>query len=204
MSFVGKLLGKVTGAQDAADAASRAGDIQSAAYKEGIAEQRRQFDALQELLKPYIQASQGSLGAQQRLIGLGTPEEQAAEIAKLETSPMMQALTRKGENAILQNASATGGLRGGNVQAALAQFRPQMLAQMIESQYGKYGGLTGLGANAAVGQGTQGMGMASNIGNLFGQIGAAQAGGTLAQGGVARQGISDIAKIAGMFMGGGF
>lgn len=201
MSFIGKAIGKITGASDAAKAAERASGQQVEAYQAGIDEQRRQFDALQALLKPYIEGGTGAFQAQQQLIGLGTPEEQAAAIAQLEQSPMMRALTQKGENAILQNASATGGLRGGNTQAALAQFRPQMLAQLIENQYGRLGGLSTLGANAAVGQGSQGVAMAGNVGNLLGQIGAARAGGTIARGNVARQGFNDLTNIAGMASG---
>lgn len=203
MSFIGKAIGKITGASDAAKAAERASGQQVEAYQAGIDEQRRQFDALQALLKPYIEGGTGAFQAQQQLIGLGTPEEQAAAIAQLEQSPMMRALTQKGENAILQNASATGGLRGGNTAAALAQFRPQMLAQMIENQYGRLGGLSTLGANAAVGQGSQGMAMAGNIGNLLGEIGSARSGATIARGNVARQGFSDLMSIIGLASGAG-
>ena len=203
MSFIGKAIGKITGASDAAKAAERASGQQVEAYQAGIDEQRRQFDALQELLKPYIEGGTGAFQAQQQLIGLGTPEEQAAAISQLEQSPMMKALVQKGENALLQNASATGGLRGGNTAAALAQFRPQMLAQMIENQYGRLGGLSTLGANAAVGQGSQGMAMAGNIGNLLGEIGSARSGATIARGNVARQGFGDLLSIIGLASGAG-
>ncbi len=54
-------------------------------------------------------------------------EAQQGAISGLEGSPIFQALARQGEDAILQNASATGGLRGGNVQGALGQFRPAAL-----------------------------------------------------------------------------
>ncbi|WP_449405980.1 hypothetical protein [Massilia phosphatilytica] len=37
-------------------------------------------------------------------------------------APRFQALQQQGNDAILANASATGGLRGGNVQGALGQF----------------------------------------------------------------------------------
>lgn len=201
MSFIGNVLGSITGARSAAKAAERASGQQVAASEAAIEEQRRQFDALQELLKPFVEGGQSAFGAQQQLIGLGTPEEQAAAIAQLEQSPMMRALTQKGENAILQTASATGGLRGGNTAAALAQFRPQMLAQLIENQYGRLGGLSSLGANAAVGQGNAGMNMAGNIGNLLEQIGAARSGATMARGNVASQGFGAGLGIAGLLGG---
>ena len=57
-------------------------------------------------------------------------------------------MVQQGQDAILQNASAIGGLRGGNTQAALAQFRPALLSQLIAEQYNRLGGLSSLGQNA--------------------------------------------------------
>lgn len=205
MGFLGGVIGAVgsiVGGRQERKAISRASDQQAAAYEMGIEEQRRQFDALQELLKPYVTGGQTAFREQQKLLGLGTPEEQAAAIAQLEQSPMMKALVQKGENALLQNASATGGLRGGNTAAALAQFRPQMLAQLIEGQFSKLGGLSSLGANSAAMQGNTGMNMASNIGNLLGQIGSARSGATLSRSASSRQGISDLLGLAGNVVGG--
>ena len=91
-------------------------------------------------------------------------------------------MTQQGETAILQNASATGGLRGGNTQAALAQFRPQLLAQLIESQYSKLGGLVSIGQNAASGTGNAGQNSSNQIINALQQQGAASAGAALASG----------------------
>jgi len=162
-----------------ADAASEAAGAQSGAAQAGIDEQRRQFDEMQRLLAPYVQAGQPALAGMQNLIGLGGAEAQQQAIAGIEQSPLLQALTRQGEEAILQRASATGGLRGGNVQAALAQFRPQMLQQALEQQYSRLGGLTSLGQQSAARVGTAGMETGVNVGNLLQQQGAARAGGAL-------------------------
>jgi len=113
-----------------ADAAQSAAQTQAGASEAGIAEQRRQFDTVQKLLEPYVTGGAEAFKQQQALIGAQGPEAQRAAIAALEQGPAVQALTQQGENALLQRASATGGLRGGNVQAALAQFRPQMLNQL--------------------------------------------------------------------------
>ena len=117
-----------------ADAASSAAAAQTQASDAGIAEQRRQFDVVQKLLEPYVTGGTKAFEQQQALVGVQGPEAQRAAIAALEQGPAFQALTQQGENAILQQASATGGLRGGNIQAALAQFRPQLLSQLIEQQ----------------------------------------------------------------------
>ena len=172
---------QLVGGMMQADAASSASGQQAAASTAGIAEQRRQFDALQNLLKPYVSAGGPALQAQQAMLGLSGPEAEAAQIASAQMSPTFQALLSQGENSLLQNASATGGLRGGNTQAALAQFRPQLLAQMLEDRYSKFGGLTSLGQNSAAGVGAAGMQSGSNIAQLMAERGAAQAGGTLGQ-----------------------
>lgn len=180
--------------QSAAEAAAGA---QTAASEAGIAEQRRQFDAVQALLKPYIEAGTGALGAQQNLIGLGGAAKQREAIAGLEQSPQFQMLQKQGENALLQQASATGGLRGGNIQAALAQFRPQLLSQMIESQYGKLSGLTGIGQASATGQAAAAQQQGSAIAALLGQQGAAQAGSALAAGQAQAQAWGNVGQAIG-------
>jgi hypothetical protein len=188
-----------------ADAAEEAAGIQAGASQAGIAEQRRQFDELQRMLAPYRQAGEVALGRlapyitggerayeqQAALAGLSGPEAQRAAVEAISGSPGFQESVRQGEEALLSRASATGGLRGGNIQAALGQFRPQMLEQAINQAYGRFGGLAGTGLNLTGGlvsggrgaagmTGEAGQAMAGNIGNLLAQQGAAQAGGALA------------------------
>lgn len=160
-------------------AAGKAAGQQAQAAEAGIEEQRRQFDEVRRLLEPYVAAGQPALQAQQALIGLGGAEAQQQAIAGIEQSPLLQALTRQGEQAMLQQASATGGLRGGNLQAALAQFRPAMLQEAIDQQYARLGGLTTLGQQSAAGVGNAGMETGRAVAGLLGQQGQARAGGTL-------------------------
>lgn len=163
-------------------AAEEAAGAQRSASESAIAEQRRQQAEAERLLAPYMQAGQGALGQQQALLGLLGPEAQKAAISQLEGSPQMQAMLAQGENAILQNASATGGLRGGNTQAALAEFRPQLLSQLIQQQMAGLGGLSGMGQQAAMGTAGFGQQSAANIGNQYGAMGQAAAGAAMAQG----------------------
>jgi hypothetical protein len=165
-----------------ADAASSAAGIQGAAAQAGIDEQRRQFDTVQKLLKDYTEAGPGALAAQQELLGLKGPEAERAAIERISGGETYKALAAQGENALLQQASATGGLRGGNIQAALGQFRPQLLSSLIDQQYGRLGGMTSLGQASAAGVGAAGMQTGANVSNLLGQQGAAQAGAEIAQG----------------------
>jgi hypothetical protein len=197
----------LVGSYMTADAAGNAADTQAASSEAGIQEERRQFDKVQELLKPYVTAGETALAGlspfakagapaleqQQALIGLKGAEAERAAIQRISGGETFKALARQGENAMLQNASATGGLRGGNIQAALAQFRPQLLSSLIDQQYGRLGGMTVLGAEttgnlaslgqaSAAGTGAAAQTTGTNIATLLGQQGQARAGAELAQG----------------------
>lgn len=199
MSFVGNLLGKVvggiTGANQQADAIKEGSATQAASAQAGIDQQKEMLAAFQKVLAPYVNAGTGALTGQQDLLGVNGTGAQGAAISGIESSPQYQTLTKQGEDAILANASATGGLRGGSVQGSLAQFRPQLLAQLIEQQYQRLGGLTTTGANAAAGVGTAGLSTGQSVAQLLQQQGAATAGGQIAQGSTVRQAFGDLLKI---------
>lgn len=189
-----------------AEAATEAAGTQAQSAEAGIAEQRRQFDALQALLKPYVEVGAGGLAGmqpfaqagapaleqQQALLGLRGPEAERAAIERISGGERFQELSRQGEEALLQRASATGGLRGGNIQAALGQFRPQLLSSLIEEQYGRLGGLANVGLTtqqnlakigqaSAAGVGAGGMEAGTNIANLLANQGRAIAGGQIGE-----------------------
>lgn len=197
------VVGSAIASRNSAKAAGKAADAQTEASQAGIDEQRRQFDKMVQLLNPYTQAGTGSLKAQQAILGLGGAAAQKAAISGIEQSPYFQATAKQGENAILQNASATGGLRGGNTQGALAQFRPQLLNQLVQQQYQNLGGITSLGQNAAAQTGNAGMQSAGNIGNLLAQQGQAQAGGYIGQANAQNQLVSNLIGIGGAAYGAG-
>lgn len=205
------------GSSRSANAAEDAAGAQVAASQAGIAEQQRQFDAIQQNLSPYISAGNAGLSGQLALLGVAQPqsglssliskvtgqevqtgeEAQAAAYAQIENSPGFQALVQQGENAILQNTSATGNVRGGNTQAALAQFRPAMLQQAIDTQYQRLGGLAASGQNSAALTGQAGQSSAAGISNLLQQQGAATAGSALAGATAFNQGLAGVSNAAG-------
>ena len=181
-ALVGAVGAQIVGSLIQGVSAGKAAKAQTGAAEAGISEEARRFDALQKLLAPYVEAGTGALGGLTNLLGLGEPGAEAKAIGAIQQSPEFQALTQTGEEAILQNASATGGLRGGNVQAALAQFRPQVLSQLIQDRFGRLGTVAGLGQSSAAGVGNAGIATGTNIAQLYGDIGAAQAGKSVAQG----------------------
>lgn len=114
--------------------------------------------------------------------GMTGAESQAQAIQGIADSPLLAELTRQGEQAMLQNAAATGGLRGGNLQGALAQFRPAMLQAELDKQYNRLAGLSSMGQSSAAGVGAGAQQTGSNIANLLGSAGAASAGGIMGSG----------------------
>lgn len=164
-----------TAAEAQTNAANTASSAQLQATQLGIDQQNKQFEAIQKLLAPYQQAGTGALTAQQNLLGLNGNGAQGAAIDAIKNGAQFGTLAQQGENAILSNASATGGLRGGNVQGALAQFRPALLQQLIQQQYGNLGGLTSIGQNAAAGVGNAGLSTGNSITQLLQAGGNAQA-----------------------------
>lgn len=205
-----------------AQAADRAAQAQTQSADASIAEQQRQFDLARETLSPYVKAGVPALGGlesyagagvpaleqQQAYLGLQGPQAQQAFIDSVSGSPEMAEMVRQGEEGILQNAAATGGLRGGNTQAALAQFRPSILQHLIEQRYGRLGGMVGLGeANtqnlaslgqaSAAGQANLGLQTGANIGNTLTARGDALGGAEVAKGVARSQMYDSIANSAG-------
>lgn len=184
--------GSLLGAKAQSKAADRASSAQERAANLQVEEQRRQFNEIQKLLRPFVRAGGQGVNAAAELAGLRGGEAERVAVRDILQSQRYKAGVQQGEEAILANASATGGLRGGNTQAALAQFRPQMLSQLVGERYGQLQGLAGLGQASAAQQASAGQAMASNVGQAYGQMGAAQAGNALAQGQATQNAIGGI------------
>ena len=193
----------LVGSKMQAKAAGKAADVQAAAAREGMSEEQRRFEDMRELLKPYTEAGVPALQQQQAFLGLKGPQAEQAAIERIRGGETFKALAEQGEQALLQRASATGGLRGGNIQGALAQYRPQLLSGLIEEQYGRLGGMTALGQRSAAGVGAAGMETGTNIANLLAQQAAAQAGGELGQAKAYGQLLNMPAQFLGMQYGAG-
>ena len=174
-------------AAKAAEAASqeqvKAGEIARADQEAANAAAAAATQQAQAGLDPYAQAGTNSLAMQQALAGALGPEAQAKAYEALRGGPAYAQMMEAASGGILQNASATGGLRGGNTQAALGQLGPEIL-----QQYGQLAGLSqqGFGAASQQGQfGLQGVGLGMQGTGMSGQlqqdIGAYRAGGIIGE-----------------------
>jgi len=96
-------------------------------------------------LSAFTSGATGATGA------VSAADAQQAAIDALKASPLYESLYRNGEEAVLANASATGGIRGGNTTTSLANFGADTLSAVIQQQLANYGSAigAGLGANNA-------------------------------------------------------
>jgi hypothetical protein len=177
------------------NASKRAASEQANSDQAAITASNDQFDKAAAILKPYVKAGTGSLTAQQDLIGLNGAGAQKAAVDNIQNSAQFKALTQQGETGILQNAAATGGLRGGNTQGALAQFRPQLLSQLITDQYNKLGGITQIGQASAAGTASANIQQGGINAQLLQDQGAARAGGQIAQGQAYSNALNSIGSL---------
>ena len=154
-------------------------------YQSGINLGNAQQAQTQASLAPWLLAGQSALSQQGNLVGLNGGAQQQAAIDQLKASPLYTSLYNNGQNAILANASATGGLRGGNTQRSLYGLGNDTLAQLIQSQLGNLGGISSMGAATGSDIGRFGAANTASIQSMLGGMGSANASGILANQGAA-------------------
>ena len=200
MGFIKKGFDVITGKTGAKEASK----AQQYATEQGMAEQKRQFDLMQQLMNPYVQAGQQGLSGQQDLLGLNGFDKQQGAIGNIENSPFFKSQYQQAENALLQNAAATGGLRGGNFQEALADNRSNMLFNNVNQQLQNLSGVASNGQSAAAGLGGNAMTFGNNMAQGYQDIGQAQGSYQLAKGQIYTGLYNNALKGAAAAMGGGF
>jgi len=199
---LGGIFGAVIGGSQNAKAVKKASAAQQAGIQQAIDEQRRQFDLTRGDFQPYQQAGASGLGQLGDILGINGPEKQQAALGMIQGSPMLAGLIRNGEEAVLQNASATGGLRGGNTQRGLADFRADAFNQVLQQQIGHLGGLAGMGMGSSEAVGNFGQNAANQIGSGLTSIGNSRAGSVLGQQQAWNNMSSQIQSILANVMGG--
>jgi hypothetical protein len=182
-SFVGSLLGGSAQKK----AVKKATQQQVDALNRAIDTQNAQFQQTRTDFAPYRDAGTAALGGYGDLLGTNGADHQQSAIDALKASPFYQSLFKNGMEANLQNASATGGVRGGNEVRSLADFGADTLAQTIQQQLANYGGLISTGAGATNSTANFGQQTANNVSGFQNNQGQARASGSLAIGGINNQ-----------------
>jgi hypothetical protein len=185
-----------TGAQDAAREAAR---VQQEAAVAAVPIQQQAFLGAQQNIQPFVGVGEAALGSRAALAGLGGQAGQEAAFGQLAESPGQRFIRDRQQRALLRNASAIGGLGGGNVRTALQQQASGFALQDIENQRRELAQLSGGGLQAGTTLGALGAATAGNIADLTQAQAAARATGIIgaqqAQAGGLEQAIGAVTTL---------
>jgi hypothetical protein len=162
-----------------ASAAGDAADAQSQAAQNNLQLAQQQYNNMQQQISPYLAAGQTGLTAYGNLIGSNGDTAQNTAIGEIKQGAQYQGLMQTGNENILANASATGGLRGSNTSNTLANTSINTLNGLITQRLAGYGQLMGNGLNAISGSQAAGnafTGAATNANNQQANAATSQAG----------------------------
>lgn len=152
--------------------AEQAEDKQFAASQAALLEQQRARAAAIGQYQPYADFGAGGMGILSQLYGLNG---QPADMSAFQASPGYQFRMQQGQGAIEGGAAARGGLYSGATAKALNDYSQNTASQEFDNYVNRLFGMTNIGQNAASGIANAELGQASNIGNIYGQIGQNQA-----------------------------
>lgn len=172
------------GASKQKKASRRAEAAQLEYINKAIGEQQRQFDLTRSDYEPARRLLDPAVTGLADLVGINGADAQRIGMEGVQNSPLLASIMRNGEEAVLQNASATGGLRGGDTQRGLADFRADSFASELQAQMARLAGVAGIGMGATDSVANYGQQRANNIGTAYGQQGQVRAGGLLTRGGI--------------------
>jgi hypothetical protein len=170
------LIDDLSGAKAAAEASQQAASTQ-AGYEQRALDYLMQQEELPSAIRGSVLPLLASTYGVEGYAG-GIDTSQAGLISQAKESPLYAALLggqQAGEESILRQAGATGGLRSGNVQSALSDYSTQLQNQALLQSYGEQkalqqqqlGGLSGLAQLPSYA--TQIAGGTAGVGQTLGQ-----------------------------------
>jgi hypothetical protein len=131
-----------------ASAAGDAADAQAQSAQNNLQLAQQQYNTLQGQISPYLSAGQTGLTGYQDLLGANGNGAQNTAIGDIKSGAQYQGLMQTGNENVLANASATGGLRGSNTSNTLANTGISTLNNLITQKLAGYQGLIGAGQSA--------------------------------------------------------
>lgn len=173
-------------------AAGKAADAQRNAANAGIAEQQAAREQFQQNIAPYLQFGQTGIAGLQGLL---------ADPDSIQDSAAYQWRFNQGLQGLDRSAASRGNLFSGGHNADVQGFGQGLASQEYDNQWARLAGIAQLGQNSAIGAGQQGQQSANAIGNLYGNIGLADAGQAINSANAWGNALSGIAGAAGQYMG---
>jgi len=210
MAFISSIIQGI-GAISQADASRHAANQQADAAKNAQQLQLDMFNRNKQDVQPWVTSGQRGNTELMRLLGLGSPDgfDPNAQLVRpfgmqdFQTDPGYQFRLQEGENAVLNNRSAMGGLNSGATMRALEQYGQGFASNEYQNAFNRYNtqqgnvynrlaGLSNTGANSALGVAGLGANAAFRAGDFGTQAGNAQAAGTIGQSNALMGGASGI------------
>jgi hypothetical protein len=179
-SFLGGILG--ASAEKKASRGAQAAEVDALNKAMGI--QQANLQQTRGDLAPEFGLGNSAIGAYGDLTGANGNDKWSAALAALKDSPLYQSLFRNGQETLLQNASATGGMRGGNTERGLADFGSDTLSTTLQQRLQELMASIGIGTQAKGVAAGVGMNTANQSSGFQGKIGDANAQGILTRGGL--------------------
>lgn len=194
MSFLGplnpeKLIGDITGSNQAATGAQNAADAQIAASQNANALQKYMYDTTRGDLAPYRQAGTNALGTMQALNG--------GDMSAFHADPGYQFALNQGLQGIQRQMAAAGLTGSGAALKAANDYSQGMANQQYSNFYNRLAALAGTGQTATDTTGQLGANYANQAGqNLIG-AGNAQGSAYIAKGNIGANNFNNLMKIGG-------
>jgi hypothetical protein len=149
------------------DALTHSAQLQFQAQEDAIRQQQQALAEARQYMQPYYQAGTQGLGQYMNMLGLGAQGTGYDPSAWLSQTPGYNWMLGQGVSAMDKSAAARGLLGSGAEYKGLMNYGQNLAMNKAYAPY--MSSLQGLGAqgqNAAALQGSQGLGVASNISNL--------------------------------------
>jgi hypothetical protein len=153
------------------DANKESMKLQKQSLEQQLALQKEQYDQTRTDLSEYrLKGGQG-LDLLSTLLGANGADAQGMALSQFSNDPTLRELITQGERGVLKGASATGKLRSGSAQSAVATVAPSILQDAINQRISQLGGLASIGQNAANMTSSAGVNMANQSGNAYSNFG---------------------------------
>lgn len=162
-SWVGDIIGDVTGTTKAGKAAEKAAGQQLGFQQQGL-------DYLKETQEKPLEYRDLALDKMGGFYGLGGEDGQQEFIDETKASPFYESTIDQGRQGVGAALSATGNIRGGAGPTTFYQQDQNVLQNMVNQRLQGFKGFAQQPINA------------ESVAQQYGQMGATQAGGTLARG----------------------
>ena len=182
---------------------SEASDAQKDASHAALTNEREMFNQIRGDLAPYRDTGASALTQYANAMGLNGDAARDQFRTNFRADPGYGFAFDEGQRAVQGSAAARGGLLSGGAMRALQRTGQGMADQQYGSYLDRFMNLANMGQNSAALTGQFGSASSGRQGGYINDMGAARAGGYLAQGQAVNGAISNMLKTAGQLVGGG-